>query len=106
MVVITAIMEKTVKNTGGVAALQKMPKKFRKYKAVCDRLLGKDVLIVICVGEDVACIGTDRDDGAVVLACKSNKSHDQLARYTLSFKAFEDTRMVDDHPFRGWPLIR
>jgi len=53
-----------------------------KYKAVCDRLLGKDVLIVICAGEDVACIGTDRDDGA-----------------------FEDTRMIDDHPLRGGTLV-
>ena len=76
-----------------------------KYKAVCDRLSGKDVLIVICAREDVARIGADRDDGAVVLACKSNRSHDQLARYTLPFKAFEDTRMVDDHPLRGGTLV-
>ena len=85
--------------------MSKNAKKFRKYKAVCDRLLGKDVLIVICAGEDVACIGTDRDDGAVVLACKSNRSHDQLASYTLSFKTFEDTRMIDDHPLQSGTLV-
>lgn len=38
MVVITAIMEKTVKNTGGVAALQKMPK--------IPKILGRWLLIV------------------------------------------------------------
>ena len=85
--------------------MSKNAKKFRKYKAVCDRLLGKDVLIVICAGEDVACIGADRDDGAVVLARKIYRSHDQLARYTLPFETFEDTGMVDDHPFRGGTLV-
>ena len=31
---ITAIMEKTVKNTGGVAALQKMPKNYENILAI------------------------------------------------------------------------
>ena len=24
----------------------------------------------------------------------------------MPFEAFEDTRMVYDHPFRSWPLVR
>ena len=66
---------------------------------------GEDVLIVICAREDVARIGADRDDGAVVLAREIDRSHDQLASYTLPFEAFEDTRMVDDHPLRGGTLV-
>lgn len=46
-------------------------------------LSGKDILIVICAGEDVACIGANGDDGTVVLACEIYRSHDQLAN---SFK--------------------
>lgn len=66
---------------------------------------GEDVLIVICAGEDVARIGADGDDGAVVLACEIDRGHDQLARYTLPFETFEDTRMIDDHPLRGGTLV-
>ena len=36
-----------------------------KYKAVCDRLLGKDVLIVICAGED----GAPRKCRCVLILC-------------------------------------
>lgn len=68
-------------------------------------MLGEDVLIVICAREDVARIGANRDDGAGVLACEIDSSHDQLASYTLPFEAFEDTRMVDDHPFRSGSLV-
>ena len=68
-------------------------------------LLGKDILIVICAREDVACIRTNGDDGAGVLACEIDSSHDQLASYTLPFKTFEDTRVVDDHPFRSGSLV-
>ena len=68
-------------------------------------MLGKDVLIVICAREDVARIGADRDDGAVVLACEIDSSHDQLASYTLPFEAFKDTGMVDDHALRSGTLV-
>ena len=61
---------------------------------------GKDVLIVICAGEDGACIGTNRYDGTSVLPCKIHRSHHQLPCNPLSFKAFKDACMVDDHPFR------
>ena len=45
-------------------SMSKNAKKLRKYKAVCDRVLGKDVLIVICAGEDGARIGADGEGGA------------------------------------------
>ena len=60
----------------------------------------KYILIFICACEDLACIGTNGNNGACVLARKIHSSHDQLTSYTLPFKAFEDTRVVNDHPFR------
>ena len=65
----------------------------------------KYIFVFVCAGKDLACIGTDGNNGACVLARKIHSSHDELASYTLPFKAFKDACMVDDHPFRGCALV-
>ena len=49
---VTAIMEKTVKNTGGVAALQKMPKNsenIRQMVTDCNRLKGRGQIVPLLI---------------------------------------------------------
>ena len=65
----------------------------------------KYIFVFVCAGEDLACIGTNRNYDACVLARKIDSSHDQLTSYTLPFKAFKDACMVNDHPFRGCALV-
>ena len=63
-----AVLQKNTKKCQKIIkflSMSKNAKKFRKYKAVCDRLLGKDVLVVICAGED----GAPRKCRCVLILC-------------------------------------
>ena len=65
----------------------------------------KYIFILVRSCEHFSRIGTDGNNGASILLRKIDSSHDQLASYTLPFKAFEDTRVFNDHPFWGCALV-